>query len=228
MSKKRILVVDDEPDAVELLEHNLRSQGYAVSTAADGFEALQKAATTIPDLIILDLMMPELDGLEVCKRLRGDPNTARVNILMLTARTTEIDRVLGFELGADDYVVKPFSLRELMLRVKSLLGRERHTDHEAKQIQIGELLIDIEGHTAVVDGSPINLTVKEFALVSILARRRGRVQTRETLLRDVWHYDQVIDTRTVDTHIRRLREKLGSAARHIDTVRGVGYRFRGD
>lgn len=228
MSKKRILVVDDEPDAVELLEHNLRSQGYAVSTAADGFEALQKAATTIPDLIILDLMMPEMDGLEVCKRLRGNPNTARVNILMLTAKTTEIDRVLGFELGADDYVVKPFSLRELMLRVKSLLGRERHTDHEVKQIQIGELLIDIEGHTAVVDGSPINLTVKEFALVSILARRRGRVQTRETLLQDVWHYDQVIDTRTVDTHIRRLREKLGSAARHIDTVRGVGYRFRGD
>ena len=226
MSKPRILVVDDEPDAVELLEHNLRTNGYEVTTAADGSEALKKAQTTLPDLVILDLMLPELDGLEVCKQLRSNPNTAGTRILMLTARTSELDRVLGFELGADDYVIKPFSLRELLLRVKSILRREQRLATDPQEIRINELFIDISGHTVTVEDRLVRLTATEFALLSILARRRGRVQTREKLLQDVWHYDQIIDTRTVDTHIRRLREKLGPAAKHIDTVRGVGYRFQ--
>jgi two-component system phosphate regulon response regulator PhoB len=223
--KPRILVVEDEPDVVELLEFNLRSAGFDVVSAEDGAEGLKKARESTPALVILDLMLPEVDGLEVCKILRRHPATAAIPIIMLTAKASEIDRVLGLELGADDYVTKPFSPRELVLRVKALLRRGVTPDKKEEVLHIGELVIDIPRHAALVQGKRIDLTATEFKLLTTLAQRRGRVQSREQLLRDVWEYDSLIDTRTVDTHMRRLREKLGKAARHLDTVRGVGYRF---
>jgi two-component system phosphate regulon response regulator PhoB len=221
----KILVVDDEPDAVELIEFNLKGAGFDVVTATDGNDALKKARTFSPDLLILDLMLPEVDGLEVCKVLRRDSATASLPIIMLTAKAAEIDRVLGLELGADDYITKPFSPRELVLRVKNLLRRGQRDTKAAERITVGELSIDIPRHLVSVAGRKVDLTVTEFKLLSVLAQRRGRVQSREQLLRDVWEYDNLIDTRTVDTHMRRLREKLGPASRHLDTVRGVGYRF---
>lgn len=223
--KPKILVVDDEPDAIELIEFNLKGAGFDVAAAADGNEALRKAKAIAPDLILLDLMLPEVDGLEVCKILRRDPATSAIPIVMLTAKAGELDRVLGLELGADDYVTKPFSPRELLLRVKNLLKRRNGTEQKSERITIGELCIDIPRHTVSVDGKAIDLTATEFKLLTVLAERRGRVQSREQLLRDVWEYDSLIDTRTVDTHMRRLREKLGKASRYLDTVRGVGYRF---
>jgi len=223
--KSKILVVDDEPDAVELVEFNLRGAGFDVITAGNGDEALKKARTFAPDLILLDLMLPEVDGLEVCKILRRDPATSAVPIIMLTAKAAELDRVLGLELGADDYVTKPFSPRELVLRVKNLLRRRTEPDEPADRVQVGDLLIDVPRHLVSVSGRAVDLTATEFKLLTVLAQRRGRVQSRERLLRDVWQYDNLIDTRTVDTHMRRLREKLGRASRFLDTVRGVGYRF---
>jgi DNA-binding response OmpR family regulator len=224
-NKSKILVVDDEPDAVELVEFNLKSSGYDVVTAADGEEALEKARTVLPDLIILDLMLPEVDGTEVCKILRRDPRTQAIPIIMLTAKAAEIDRVLGLELGADDYVTKPFSPRELVLRVKRLLRSNAAAEEKVDRIEWKELMIDVPRHEVRVKGKMVDLTATEFKLLSTLAQRRGRVQSRDQLLQDVWEYENVIDTRTVDTHMRRLREKLGSAAKYLDTVRGVGYRF---
>jgi two-component system phosphate regulon response regulator PhoB len=226
--KTKILVVDDEPDAVELICVNLRAAGYDVVTAGDGREALRQARAASPNLIILDLMLPEVDGLEVCKLLRRDPATRAIPIVMLTARASEIDRVLGLELGADDYVTKPFSPRELVLRVKALLRRGQGREESPDQIRIGALLVDISKHQVTVQNKLISLTATEFKLLTVLAQRRGRVQSREQLLQDVWDYENLIDTRTVDTHMRRLREKLGPAAKHLDTVRGVGYRFLGE
>jgi DNA-binding response OmpR family regulator len=222
--KYRVLVVDDEPDTVELISFNLRNSGYDVSSAITGGEALNKAKIVSPDLIILDLMLPEIDGLEVCKLLRADKSTAQIPILMLTAKAGEVDRILGLELGARDYVTKPFSPRELLLRVRNILAQDGE-EEEQENIQIGEIFIDIPRHVVTVGKKEIDLTATEFRLLTILAQRRGRVQSREQLLQDVWHYDNIIDTRTVDTHMRRLREKLGKAARYLDTVRGVGYRF---
>lgn len=223
--KPKILVVDDEPDAVEMLEFNLKANGYDVVTAADGEEALEKARSVLPDLIVLDLMLPEVDGLEVCKILRRDQRTSGIPIIMLTAKAAEIDRVLGLELGADDYVTKPFSIRELVLRVKRLLRAEAAGEEKSDRIVWKELVIDIPRHQALVKGRALELTATEFKLLTVLAQRRGRVQSRDQLLRDVWEYDSLIDTRTVDTHVRRLREKLGVASKYLDTVRGVGYRF---
>jgi DNA-binding response OmpR family regulator len=223
--KPKILVVDDEPEAVELLEFNLKQAGYAVSSAADGAAALKKARAQTPDLIVLDVMLPEMDGFEVCKTLRLEPATARVPILMLTAKAAEIDRVLGLELGADDYLTKPFSPRELLLRIKKILARGAPAEKPREQIRFGDLLIDLPRHLASWKNKAIELTATEFKLLVTLAQRAGRVQSRDQLLRDVWEYDSLIDTRTVDTHMRRLREKLGAAAKHLDTVRGVGYRF---
>jgi len=223
--KPRILVVDDEPEAVELVEFNLKQAGYAVTTAIDGAEALKKARHQTPDLIVLDVMLPEMDGFEICKTLRLDAATARVPIIMLTAKAAEIDRVLGLELGADDYVTKPFSPRELLLRVKKILSRTPSEEKAEEQMRYGDLMIDLPRHLASWRGKPIDLTATEFKLLTLLAQRAGRVQSRDQLLRDVWEYDSLIDTRTVDTHMRRLREKLGAAAKHLDTVRGVGYRF---
>jgi DNA-binding response OmpR family regulator len=224
-TKPKILVVDDEPDAVELVEFNLKANGYDVVTAADGEEALEKARAVLPDLIVLDLMLPEVDGTEVCKILRRDQRTQAIPIIMLTAKAAEIDRVLGLELGADDYVTKPFSPRELVLRVKKLLRNLSSTEEKLDRIEWKELVIDVPRHEVRVKGKSIDLTATEFKLLTTLAQRRGRVQSRDQLLHDVWEYENVIDTRTVDTHMRRLREKLGSAAKYLDTVRGVGYRF---
>jgi len=224
--KPNILVVDDEPDLLELIDTNLTAAGFHVLTAANGSEALRRARALQPQLILLDVMLPELDGLEVCKLLRLDPATRSIPIVMLTARATEIDRVLGLELGADDYVTKPFSVRELVLRLKKLLNRQPARESEAGHIQFGGLHIDPSRHRAAFRGRTLDLTLMEFKLAAILAERRGRVQSREQLLRDVWGYNNIIDTRTVDTHMRRLRAKLGPAAILLETVRGVGYRFR--
>ena len=223
--KPKILVVDDEPDALEVLGFKLKEAGFTPIFAKDGSRALASARDERPALIVLDLMLPEIDGLEVCKILRRDPATAMIPILMLTARAAEMDRVIGLELGADDYVAKPFSPRELVLRIKKLLVRVKNADDPVAQLRFGELEVDVPRHTVTVSGNAIALTATEFKLLEILARRRGRVQSRERLLQDVWGYDNPIDSRTVDTHMRRLREKIGGAARFLETIRGVGYRF---
>jgi len=224
--KHKVLIVDDEPDALELIAFNLKGAGLDVITAADGNEALKKASQHAPDLIVLDVMLPEVDGLEVCKVLRRDRKTTGIPILMLTARAAEIDRVLGLELGADDYVTKPFSPRELVLRVKRLLRAPQPANAATKELfEWKDLSIDIPRHRVSVKGKLVDLTATEFKLLVMLIERRGRVQSRDQLLQDVWEYDTAIDTRTVDTHMRRLREKLGPASKYLDTVRGVGYRF---
>jgi two-component system phosphate regulon response regulator PhoB len=223
--RSKILVVDDEPEAVELLEFNLKKAGFDVISAPDGAQALKKARSALPNLIVLDLMLPEMDGLEVCKILRRDPGTARIPIIMLTAKASEVDRIVGLELGADDYVTKPFSPRELVLRVNKVLRRGQPDQGEPDVFKFGELLIDSPRHSVKWRGKVVELTSTEFKLLALLAQRCGRVQSRELLLRDVWEYNTLIDTRTVDTHMRRLRDKLGPAAKHLDTVRGVGYRF---
>jgi two-component system phosphate regulon response regulator PhoB len=223
--RAKILVVDDEPEAVELVEFNLKQAGFDVITAADGAEALKKARSALPGLIVLDLMLPAVDGLEVCKMLRRDPATAAIPIVMLTAKAGEIDRVLGLELGADDYITKPFSPRELVLRVKKIMLRRGTVQEEPVTLKFGDLVIDEARHIVSWRKKQIELTATEFKLLAVLAQRRGRVQSRDQLLRDVWEYNSLIDTRTVDTHMRRLREKLGPAAKFLDTVRGVGYRF---
>ena len=226
--KPKILVVDDEPDALEILGFKLKEAGYVPLFAKDGARAITAARDERPALIVLDLMLPEVDGLEVCKILRRDPATATIPILMLTARAAEMDRVIGLELGADDYVTKPFSPRELVLRIKKLLARVKAAEDPISVLQFGALSIDVPRHAVTVGGTPIELTATEFKLLEILARRRGRVQTRERLLQDVWGYDNPIDSRTVDTHMRRLREKVGVAADYLETIRGVGYRFKAD
>ncbi len=224
--KQHILVIDDEPDVLDLVAFNLRGAGFTVATAADGVAGLKKARLPGVDLIILDLMLPGMDGLEVCKELRRETATRHLPILMLTARTGEIDRVLGLELGADDYVTKPFSVRELVLRVRALLRRQAPASTDAERIVCGELRMDLACHEVKVAGQPVELTTTEFNLLALLAARRGRVQSRETLLREVWDYEPGVDSRTIDTHMRRLREKLGGIADQLETVRGIGYRLR--
>ena len=226
--KPKILVVDDEPDALEVLGFKLKEAGYLPVFAKDGTRALAAARDERPALIVLDLMLPEVDGLDVCKILRRDPATNAIPILMLTAKATEMDRVLGLELGADDYVTKPFSPRELVLRIKKLLTRVKAAEEPVAQLRFGDLEIDVPRHTVAVAGAAVDLTATEFKLLEILARRRGRVQTRERLLQDVWGYENPIDSRTVDTHMRRLREKVGTAADYLETIRGVGYRFKSE
>jgi len=222
--KPKILVVDDEPDAVELVAFNLTKAGFEIIAAEDGVEALAKARELLPDAIVLDLMIPKMDGLEVCRNLRRDPATASIPVIMVTAKGAEMDRVLGLELGADDYLTKPFSPRELVLRIKKTI-QPRQASPEKEQIKVGPIIIDLPKHEVLVAGNSVELTLTEFKLISLLAQRCGRVQSREQLLNDVWEYHSPIDTRTVDTHVRRLREKLGLAAGHLDTVRGVGYRL---
>jgi two-component system phosphate regulon response regulator PhoB len=197
-----------------------------VLTASDGPSGLEKAKKERPGLIILDLMLPEMDGKDVCRILKSDPLTRPIPILMLTARAEEMDRVIGFELGADDYVTKPFSPRELVLRVKAILRRKEAPEEEKKKIQISDLRIDMEKHQVFIKKDPISLTSTEFKLLVELASKRGRVHTREQLLDKVWGYTYEGYARTVDTHIRRLREKLGPTGNYIETIRGVGYRFR--
>jgi DNA-binding response OmpR family regulator len=226
--KPKILIVDDEPDALEVLAFKLKEAGYTALFAKDGARAIDSARNDHPALIVLDIMLPEADGFEVCKILRRDRATAAIPILMLTARASEIDRVIGLEIGADDYLTKPFSPRELVLRVKKLLARANAGDEPVTRLQLGEIDLDIPRHEVKVAGQPVILTATEFKLLEVLIRRRGRVQSRERLLQDVWGYDNPIDSRTVDTHMRRLREKIGVAAPSLETLRGVGYRFKAE
>jgi DNA-binding response OmpR family regulator len=223
---KKILIVEDEPDVVDLLILQLRKAGgFSVLTAHDGVEGLKKARTESPALIVLDLMLPRMPGLEVCKVLKTDALTSHIPIIMLTAKAEEVDRIVGLEFGADDYVTKPFSPREMLLRIKAILRRGQGKMSEEKMTR-GPITIDSARHRVLVGGKPIILTAVEFKLLSMLMQRPGRVQARDRLLNEVWGYETAIDTRTVDTHVRRLREKLGKAAGVIETVRGFGYRLR--
>lgn len=224
---ERILVVDDERDLLGTLEYNLSREGYDVVCAETGAGALRLArAAPHPDLILLDLMLPDMSGTEVCSAIRREEATHAIPILMLTARGGEIDRVVGFEVGADDYVVKPFSTRELLLRVRAILRRVTSPEPPSSEVAFGRVRIDPEAHRVWVDGEEVTMTALELRLLRTLHERRGRVQTRERLLSDVWGIDADVTTRTVDTHIKRLREKLGPAAGYVETVRGVGYRMR--
>jgi two-component system, OmpR family, phosphate regulon response regulator PhoB len=220
----RVLVVDDEKDLRSLLEYNLQQAGFSVTSAEDGKSALEKVREVPPDLVLLDVLLPDMPGTEVLKALRR--NYARsLPILMLTAKGEEIDRVLGFELGADDYVVKPFSVRELVLRCRALLRRTEPEEVGQPRFNFRQISVDVERHQVSVAGKPVDLTALEFRLLTTFLSRRGRVQTRQALLTDVWGLAADLTTRTVDTHIKRLREKLGVAGPYIETVRGVGYRF---
>jgi len=226
VSSKRILIVEDENDVVDLLTLNLRKAGgFLISKAGDGATGLTKARAEKPDLIILDLMLPKIPGLEVCKILKSEAATRHIPILMLTARAEEIDRVVGLECGADDYVTKPFSPREIVLRIKAILRRGA-TEEADDRLSAGPITIDPARHEVLVNGKRVELTSLEFKLLRPLMQRRGRVQERDRLLNEVWGYESVIDTRTVDTHVRRLREKLGKAGEVVETVRGFGYRVR--
>ncbi len=223
---KTILIIEDERDVVDLLALHLRKSGkFAVSTANDGASGLDKARKERPAFIILDLMLPKMPGLEVCKVLKTDPATRHIPIMMLTAKAEEIDRIVGLEFGADDYVTKPFSPREVILRVKAIL-RRGETRQDDERLTAGAITIDPARHNVSVEDKRVNLTSIEFKLLCTLIQRRGRVQARDRLLNDVWGYESVIDTRTVDTHVRRLREKLGKAGTAVETVRGFGYRLR--
>ncbi|HYB70830.1 MAG TPA: response regulator [Candidatus Bathyarchaeia archaeon] len=226
MASPRILIVEDEPDIRDLLVFHLEREGYHVVRSRSGPEALRLARAGPPDLVLLDIMLPEMDGLEVCRRLRQDPATRDLPIVMLTARGDEVDRVLGLELGADDYVVKPFSPRELIARIRAVLRRTRPAA-PAAPLAVGRLTIDPAAHTVTVDGGPVSLTRKEFDLLRALVEARGRVLSREFLLDTVWGYTAAgeIESRTVDVHVRRLRQKLGGEGARIGTVTGVGYRL---
>lgn len=223
---KTILIVEDEPDVVDLLTLNLRKAGgFTISTATDGAAGLERARAERPAFLVLDLMLPKMCGLEVCKILKSDPATRHIPILMLTAKAEEIDRIVGLEFGADDYVTKPFSPREVVLRIRAIMRRgEVKPDEE--HLSAGEIVLDPARHRVSEKGRPVHLTSIEFKLLRTLLQRCGRVQARDRLLNDVWGYESVIDTRTVDTHVRRLREKLGHAGSGIETIRGFGYRFR--
>ncbi|MBN2575917.1 MAG: response regulator [Deltaproteobacteria bacterium] len=224
----RILVVEDEADIRQILAYNLGLEGHEVSVVERGAPGLALAREQRPDLILLDLMLPDVSGLEICRNLKSDASLRSIPVIMLTARSEEIDRVVGFELGADDYVVKPFSVRELVLRIAAVLRRAQATatDTEAQdEIRVGRLRVDRGAHRTWVDGQEIALTPLEMRLLCTLYERRGRVQSRGTLLDDVWEANPENNTRTVDTHVKRLREKLGAAGAYVETVRGIGYRF---
>jgi two-component system phosphate regulon response regulator PhoB len=220
---QRILVVDDEPDLLELVRVNLVEAGFHVEATTSGREVLERLRRTPPDLLVLDLMMPDVPGTEICRQIRATPELAQLPIIMLTAKADELDRVVGFELGADDYVTKPFSPRELALRVRAVLRRGGASD--SRPLEQGTLRVDVERHRCFVDGDEIELTSKEFSLLCELMTRSGRVLTRDRLLDLVWGSDITVTSRTIDTHVKRLREKLGTAGELIETVRGVGYRF---
>ncbi len=222
---KRILVVDDEPDVTELVGYRLRREGYDVEVINDPLLIMGKAREFNPDLFILDIMMPELDGLKICRMIRADPKLSHVPIVFLTAKGETEDRIRGLEGGADDYIAKPFDAKELALRIGLILKRSaREAGDATRQLIAGKVVLDEDTHTVSVNGNPIELTATEFKLLKLMMERKGRVQSRENLLVNVWNYDTETETRTIDTHIRRLREKLGSESSIIETVRGVGYR----
>jgi two-component system phosphate regulon response regulator PhoB len=223
----RILVVEDEKDLQEVLTYNLRQAGHTPIVVSSGRDAVGAVSDHHPDLVLLDLMLPDVSGIEVCRRLKSENDTREIPIVMVTARGDEVDRVVGFELGADDYVVKPYSLRELLLRIEAVLRRRTPAPASGSKgpLVFGKLRVDREAHRVWVDDAEITLTALELRLLSTLLERRGRVQSRPALLDDVWGMSGEVTTRTVDTHVKRLREKLGSAGPYIETVRGVGYRF---
>lgn len=222
-----ILIVEDEPDLQRTLEYTLQREGYQTRTASNGKGALEHlSADPPPDLVLLDLMLPDFSGTEICRRLRAQERTRATPVIMITARADEIDRVVGFEVGADDYVTKPFSVRELMLRVRAILRRAQAEPADATPQSFGRLRVDEDAHRVWVDDVEVKLTALEFRLLATFMSRRGRVQTRELLLSDVWGISADVTTRTVDTHVKRLREKLGEAGDYVETVRGVGYRWR--
>lgn len=229
MAKQKILAVDDERHILELISYNLSEAGYEVQTVETGQGALEKAASFGPDLILLDVMLPDLDGLQVCTRLKRAPETASIPVIMLTARGDEIDKVLGLEIGADDYVVKPFGVRELLARVKALLRRSGPKAPEAQQapqqLSLCGITLDLTTYHALAGGQRLQLTLKEFELLRTLMQNKGRILNRDQLLNKVWGYEYFGETRTVDVHIRHLRQKLGALGRHIETVRGLGYMF---
>ncbi|MDX1385225.1 MAG: response regulator [Thermoanaerobaculia bacterium] len=226
MAEERILIVEDESDIAEVLEYNLERAGFEVESQGRGDRALELIRQQPPDLVLLDLMLPGLDGLELTRILKRDAATSGIPIIMLTAKGEEVDRIVGLELGADDYLAKPFSPREVVLRVKAVLRRAQGAAESDDVVEVGALKLDVPGHRLLVSGTEVALTATEFRLMSVLMGRQGRVQTRARLLSDVWGYAEDVDSRTVDTHIRRLRRKLGPEARRIETVIGVGYRLR--
>lgn len=224
---RKVLVIDDEADVTSLVSYHLRSKGYRVECINDPNLFMGRARIFQPDLVVLDIMMPELSGIQICRMLRADPKLKRVPIIFLSAKTEERDRIQGFEVGADDYICKPFSPKELILRVQSIFRRLNGAAESERTVilQIGQVVLDVEHHRVTVHGEAIELTATEFKLLRVLMERKGRVQARDHLLLNVWNYETEIETRTVDTHVRRLREKLGSEASLIETVRGVGYRM---
>jgi len=225
--KEKILIVDDEKDIVKMLEYNLRKEGFRTISAYDGQEALELAAREHPDLILLDLMLPEMDGLEVCKKLKKEDKTANLPIIMLTAKTQETDKVIGLELGADDYVTKPFSPRELLARIKAVLRRIKEKEVLPEVFRLGDLQIDFSKIQVTVKSKPVNLTAKEFELLKALLKAKGRCLSRDFLLDNIWGFDKAmeIQTRTVDVHIRQLRKKIKMLAPMIVTVKNYGYRL---
>ena len=222
---KTIYIVEDEPDIRETLAYNLSQEGFKVSEFSDAESCLDKIQKRKPDLLILDLMLPGMSGLDLCKQIRTDKSLQNLAIIMLTAKGEEVDRIIGFELGADDYVTKPFSVRELILRVKVILKKQNDAVENNELVEFGPIKLNLDAHEVLINDDEIILTALEFKLLKHLIQRRGRVQTRDQLLGDVWGYSSEITTRTVDTHIKRLREKLGTVGDYIQTVRGVGYRL---
>ena len=222
-----ILVIEDEPDIRRNLEYNLGREGFKASSVGSLDEAGEKLKSKKFDLILLDLMLPDGSGLELCKKIKSNSETEATPVVILTAKDDEVDKVVGFELGADDYVTKPFSVRELILRVKAILKRSDTKTKEVVEVerQFGDLKIDVDSHEVHVDSQLIELTALEFRLLKELVDKRGRVQSRDQLLSEVWGYNAEVTTRTVDTHIKRLREKLGSMGKYVQTIRGVGYKF---
>lgn len=224
--RKKILIVDDEPDVADLVAYNLKTKGFDTETVNDPTHSIGVARTMMPDLVILDVMMPEINGIQICRLLRAEPQLKNVPVIFLTAKVEEDDRVQGLESGADDYVCKPFSTKELVLRVQNILRRtSKKEDGVGVTLIVGSIELDVDRHEVKIGGEVIDLTATEFKLLHLLMERRGRVQTREHLLLNVWNYETEIETRTVDTHVRRLREKLGAEAEWIETIRGVGYRM---
>ena len=221
----KVFIVEDEPDLRDTLQYNLENEGFSVEAFSNGEDFLSSVDKNKPNLVILDLMLPGVSGLDVCRELRSNENYDGIGIVMLTAKSEEIDRIVGFELGADDYVTKPFSVRELILRVKVLLKKRTDDGANEQILEFGPILMNLDAHEVSIDGKIVNLTALEFKLLKHLLKRKGRVQTRDQLLGDVWGYSSEVTTRTVDTHIKRLREKLGEPGDLIQTIRGVGYRF---
>jgi two-component system phosphate regulon response regulator PhoB len=220
-----VLLVDDERDMLSLLDFNLRAAGFETLLATTGEQALSTLRRRLPDLVLLDLMLPDLSGTEICRQIKTDGRTRQLPVVMLTAKGSEVDRVVGFEVGADDYITKPFSVRELVLRLKAVLRRGGGYPVGRPPGAVGPIRIDVDAHRAFVDDGEVDLTPLEFRLLTTMMSRLGRVQSREQLLEDVWEMSADVETRTIDTHVKRLREKLGSGRELLETVRGIGYRL---